>query len=193
VLNNVSNSASDLQCHSGSLPNDRDGTSVMALSLPAMWRGCSGDTRHTLRRKATSRMSCPATRDPRAAIRHTQLTVGEVSLKRATWEPGVRSHTVSITIHKKSSPANSRSEFVRCPPCLVLVRSTACLMSGGHSILDAVGLHARLCPTITPPNAMYGGILDANEVRFAHDEFSTRCGVYCSLAEKCPAVLDGLT
>lgn len=42
--NIVSNASSDLQCHLGSLPKDRDGTSVILLRGPGMCIVVSGDT-----------------------------------------------------------------------------------------------------------------------------------------------------
>ena len=45
VLKRVSNSASFLQFHPGSLPHERDGMSVIELWMPRMWNGVSGDVR----------------------------------------------------------------------------------------------------------------------------------------------------
>ena len=140
-MNSVSNLFSDSQNHLGSLPNDLDRMSMSVLSFPAMWSGVSGDTCHTFRRNASARMSWPATFEPRAANRWTQLTVGELSLNNAMCIPGVMLHTSSITSHRKRRPANSRSEFVRCPPFHVLVLRTACFMSGGHLSRNTVGRH----------------------------------------------------
>ena len=40
----VSSASSDLQCHLGSLPKDRNGTSVILLRFPGMCMVVSGDT-----------------------------------------------------------------------------------------------------------------------------------------------------
>jgi hypothetical protein len=42
-LYNVRKLLSPGQCHFASLPKDRDGTSVMALRCPAMWRVVKGE------------------------------------------------------------------------------------------------------------------------------------------------------
>lgn len=176
LLKRVSKSSSVLQYHLGSLPKDRDGISVSALSFLAMWRGANGDTWRTFNRRANARMSCPDTNDPHAANLQTQLTVGELSLKRAMCVPGVILHTSSITSHRKRSPAISRSEFVRCPSFLEFVLSTACFIWP---------LQAKHCWfarfTVShyySPHPMQGRIRKTNEVRFPHDQFLAWSGVF---------------
>ena len=44
-LNSVSKSESVMQCHSHTLPNDREGMSVMAFSTPGIWTGVIGQVR----------------------------------------------------------------------------------------------------------------------------------------------------
>ena len=78
-LNKVSNSSSDLQCHWASLPNEREGISVIAFFLPGMCKVVSGDTCLCLILNANALNSWSATIDPLAAILLTQLTVGELS------------------------------------------------------------------------------------------------------------------
>ncbi len=56
-LKRVSRSLSDLQCHSRTLPNDRDGISVSAFSTPGMCIDVSGHKRLMLRRSASARTS----------------------------------------------------------------------------------------------------------------------------------------
>jgi hypothetical protein len=82
-LKSVSNSSSVLQNHLLSLPNDRDGISVMAFFFPGMCSGVNGDTCFCFMRRLSARSSWSATLDPFAAILLTQLTVGELSLNSA--------------------------------------------------------------------------------------------------------------
>jgi hypothetical protein len=55
-LNKVSKSSLVLHSHCGSLPNDRDGMSVIEFSSPAMWRGVIGHAPFNLSRSARARM-----------------------------------------------------------------------------------------------------------------------------------------
>jgi hypothetical protein len=151
VLNSFSRSWSLAQSHFGSLPKEREGISVMALRCPAIWSWVKGETCIVLRRSVRARRSCPATRDPFAAIRRTQCTVGALSLNRATWQPGPRLHTVSIMTNSRRSPASSRSKLVRFPRSWLFVRSTSALMSCGHSMRKTVGTHSHLSPMMMPP------------------------------------------
>lgn len=66
-------------------------------------------------------MSWPVTCNPWAARWQIQFTIGKMSLNRVTCVPVVMSHTSSVTSHMRRSPAISRSEFVKYPPCLVFV------------------------------------------------------------------------
>ena len=153
-LNIVSNSMSERQCHLGMDPNDLDGISVMAFWTPAMCNGVSGDVLLILRRRARARISCIAASECLDAIRSTQCTVGELSLKRATCAPSRVSHTDSITSHKRISPAISRSELVMDPFGLAF-EMTSCLMSSGHSSLKTVGGTALFSPTMIPPTPCF--------------------------------------
>ena len=114
-VNSVSKSASVLQAHRGSEPNDREGMSVSALSTPAMWSGVSGEHCRAWRRKASARTRCIATRDCFDAKRWTQCTVGVLSLISATCVLAGVGHTASTTSHRSKRPAILRSEFVMVP------------------------------------------------------------------------------
>ncbi len=149
-LNNVRNSESVLQCHFGFDPNEREGTSVMALSTPKMCNGISGDVFESCRRKAKARINCMATLECFAAKRWTQCTVGLLSLKSATCALATVGQTSSITIHRSKSPAISRSEFVMRPFGFVSETSSV-EVSIGHWIRKTVGGTARFSPMIMPP------------------------------------------
>jgi hypothetical protein len=60
-LKSVNRSDSDWQVHSGTLPNEREGMSVSAFSIPGMCTGVNGHDCLTLRRKASALTSCAAT------------------------------------------------------------------------------------------------------------------------------------
>ncbi len=90
-------------------PKDCEGMSSMALCTPGMWSGVSGE-RRTSWSQSASAWECLA------AILSTQCTIGELSLKSATWAPfRVIS---SMTIQRRRSPASSKSEprHVWCLP-----------------------------------------------------------------------------
>lgn len=125
--------------------------SVIAFFCPAMCKVVRGDTCFCFILKASALSNSPATSDPFAAMRRTQLTVGELSLNKAMCAPGCGLHTSSITSHNSRRPAHSRSEFVNLPPCPLFVRRTSCFMSSGHSSQKTVGTHSCLLPTTTPP------------------------------------------
>jgi hypothetical protein len=108
ALKRVSYSESDVQYHLGSLPNDRDGMSVILFLRPGMCSGVSGETCLSFRRNASTHTSFDATTDPLAAMQHTQCTVGELSLNSATCAPSLKPHTSSITSHSNSRPAISK-------------------------------------------------------------------------------------
>ena len=103
-------SESDLQCHLGSLPQERNGMSVIAFWQPAMCCGVNGDTWVAFKCSARARSNCAATADCLDASRVTQLTVGLLLLNKVTWLPRQSWQTSSITNHKTSRPAISRSE-----------------------------------------------------------------------------------
>ena len=152
MLNNVSNWASVLQCHCGSLPNDRDGMSVSALRPPATWSGVNGDAFTIFNLNARHRSNCIATFELLDASFCTQWTVGVLSLYRPTWQPGLAPslHTSSMTIQSRRSPANSRSEFVM-RPFSFFTETRSSLISWLNGIRKTVGGHGRFSPTMTPP------------------------------------------
>ena len=132
VLNRVSKSLSSSQYHSATLPNDRDGMSVIAFSFPGMWTGVMGHAPLIFSRSANARTNCAATAECRDASLVTQLTVGLLSLNRATRRSRNVPHTVSITNQRNNKPAISRSEFVMEPRGLVK-ETRFCFISSGHS------------------------------------------------------------
>ena len=157
-LNKVSKQSSEVQCQFGSLPNDRDGMSVIRFRSPGICNGVRGDNCFNLSQSANARKSWEATLDPLAAIQRTQCTVGELSLKSATCAPGWKLHTFSMTSHNNSSPAISRSEFVMDPVGFV-AETRACLMSSGHSRRNTVGVHGHPSPMTIPHTPCLGASL----------------------------------
>ena len=140
-----------LQNHFGSEPNDRDGISASALSSPAMCKVVRGETRLRWMRNASARTNCIARTECFAASRCTQWTVGELSLKSATWLCASGWHMSSIISHSIRSPAISRSELVIIPFGFVadtMLRET----SSGHFRRNTVGVTGMFSPTMTPPN-----------------------------------------
>jgi hypothetical protein len=66
-------------------------------------------------RSASALMMCADTIDLRVARHQTHPTVGELLLNNATLFSRRVPHTDSMTSHKRSNPAISRSEFVIVP------------------------------------------------------------------------------
>ena len=149
-MKRLSKSVSVLQYHFGSEPNERDGMSVIAFSMPGMWRGVSGDVLASCRRSASARRSCIATDDCFEAIRVTHETVGWLSLKRATCAPSSSGQMASIASHSNSKPAISKSLFVNVPVGLV-VETIAAVISAGHCIRNTVSGTGLFSPIMTPP------------------------------------------
>lgn len=149
-LKKVSKSFSFLKCHFDSLPNEREGMSVIVFWSPAMWRVVSGQLFCAFIRNASTRSSCSAIRLDRQAIRCTQLTVGLLSLNSATLFSTRHEQTCSIISHKSRRPASSRSELVIFP-LLFLSDMTDAVTSGGHWRRNTVGGHSESSPIITPP------------------------------------------
>ena len=131
-LKSVSSSLSDLQCHLGSDPKEREGISASAFFFPGMCTGVSGQEFETLIRNARARMRWAAILECFDAMRVAQLTVGELSLRIATCRFFRSPPTCSTHSHNSSNPAISRSELVRVP--VGLSKDTTLLdTSGGHS------------------------------------------------------------
>jgi len=103
-----------------------------------------------LKRSAKTRINCSATKLDRDAIRWTQLTVGLLSLKRATLFSVRVPQACSIISHNITRPASSRSEFVMVPFGFDS-EMTLAVMSGGHCKRNTVGLHSESSPMMTPP------------------------------------------
>ena len=101
-----------LQNHFGSLPKEREGISVIEFSSPAMWSGVIGHVPFNFSLSASARMRCADTIEPFVARRRTHPTVGELSLNSATLCSRRSPHTDSMTSHRNSSPAISKSELV---------------------------------------------------------------------------------
>jgi hypothetical protein len=114
-----------------------------------MWSVVIGQIRCKLNHNARTCMSCSATRLEQLAMRCTQLTVGLLSLKRATRFSLSWPHTCSIMSHKMMNPANSRSKFVIFTFGFES-EITSANMSGGHSRQKTVGLHLDNLPIMTP-------------------------------------------
>ena len=139
-----------VQCHAGLLPNDLDGISEMALHFPSICRVVRGQVLLAFMRSASAWTKCSAITDLRDASLVTHATVDELSLKRATHFSCTESQTPSITSHRRSIPAISRSELVMLPVGFANNFMSA-LISGGHSQRNTVGTHVESSPTTTPP------------------------------------------
>ncbi len=127
ALTRVSKLLSVGQNHSATLPNDRDGISVMVFSFPGVLTGLMGHVPLSFILNANARTNCAATRECHDAMCRTQLTVGSLSLKTATRRSLSSPHTSSIT-------KNNRSKLVIFPFGL-LNKTREFLLSDGHSIL----------------------------------------------------------
>ncbi len=86
--------------------------SVIEFSSPAIWSGVMGHVPLSFSRSASALMRCADTIDPRVARHRTHPTVGELSLNSATCFSLRDVHTDSMTSHKRSNPAISKSELV---------------------------------------------------------------------------------
>ena len=86
--------------------------SVIEFSSPAIWSGVMGHVPLSLSRSASALMRCADIIDPRVARCRTHPTVGELLLNNATLFSRRVPHTDSMTSHKRSNPAISRSELV---------------------------------------------------------------------------------
>jgi hypothetical protein len=151
VLNNVSNSASDVQVHVGLLPKEHGGMSAILLCTPSMCNGVNGQVCIVFSRRAKAWTSCSATRDRFDASLVTQLMVGKLSsLNKVTRFSRRLLQMPSITNHSITSPAISKSELVSLP--VGLFRDMmSCFMLSGHSQQNTTGVHAEISPSTTPP------------------------------------------
>jgi hypothetical protein len=112
VLCKGSKSELVLQNHFGSLPKEREGISVIEFSSPAMWSGVIGHVPFNFSLSASARMRCADTIKPRVARRRTHPTVGELSLNSVTLCLRRSPHSNTMTSHRNSSLAISKSELV---------------------------------------------------------------------------------
>ncbi len=149
-LNSDSNSLSVSQRQEGLLPNKRDGTSEIAFLLPAIWMGVRGHARCIFRRNARACMRFSAIFERRDPRRATQPIDGELSLNSAIRFLVSELQIPSMTNHKMSRPAISKSEFEMHPPGLSNV-TIWLRISSGHCHLNTVGIHSESSPTTTPP------------------------------------------
>jgi hypothetical protein len=95
-------------------------------------------------------MRCLAIKDCFKARHVTHPMVGELSLNNVIRFSLRGPHSSSIASHSRSSPANSRSEFVMVP-FKFLSNTTLVLIVSGHCHRKTVGVHAKSSPKITPP------------------------------------------
>ena len=149
-MNRVRKDSSNVQCHAGVLPNDLEGTSEIALSLPSMWSVVKGHVLLFLIQRASACTKCSATSDLREARRFVHPTAGELSLKSATLFSCKGWHTASITNQRMRTPAISKSELVMVPVWFENNR-TLVVTSFGHSQRKTVGMHCDVSPITTPP------------------------------------------
>jgi hypothetical protein len=112
-LYKVSKSLLVLQNHFGLLPNEREGIYVIEFSSPGIWSEVIGHVPCNFSLSASARMRCADTIKPRVAKRRTHPTVGELSLNSATLCSRRSPHTDSMTSHRNSSPAISKSELCK--------------------------------------------------------------------------------
>ena len=112
MLYKVSKSLLVLQNHFGLLPNEREGIYVIEFSSPGIWSEVIGHVPCNFSLSASARMRCADTIEPRVAKRRTHPTVGELSLNSVTLCLWRSPHTDSMTSHRNSSPAISKSELV---------------------------------------------------------------------------------
>ncbi len=149
-MNNVSNSASDVQVHLGLLPKERDGMSAILLRTPSMCNCVNGQVCIVLSRRAKVWTSCSATKGRLDASLVTQLMVGKLSLSKVTHFSRRLLQMPSITNNSITSPAISKSELVSLP--VGLFRDMmSCFMLSGHSQQNTTGVHAEISPSTTPP------------------------------------------
>jgi hypothetical protein len=110
-LNRVSKSLSVSQCQEGLLPNEQDGTSEIAFLLPAIWMGVRGHVRCIFRCNARACMRFSAIYERRDPRRATQPIDGELLPNSVIRFLVSDSQIPSMTNHKMSRPAISKSEF----------------------------------------------------------------------------------
>ncbi len=128
-----------VQCHSGTLPNDREGISVSAFSMPGICTGVIGHDCLMFSCSTSARTSWAATRDFLEAILVVQLTDGELSPNNATCLWASVGATPSRHSHRRSSPVGFSKETISLE------------ISGGHCSRKMVGGSSESSPMTTPP------------------------------------------
>jgi hypothetical protein len=149
-LKRVSKSLSVSHLQAGLLPNERDGTSVIALRSPAIWMGVRGHALCNFRCKAKACIKFSATLEHRDPRRATQPIDGELSPNSTIRFSASEPHMPSMTSHRSRRPAISKSELLMVPTGLSN-DTTWVRTSSGHCQRTTVGTNPDSSPTTTPP------------------------------------------
>ena len=118
--------------------NERDATSAISFSSPAIETESSGDAFRALCLIARARRSLPATMECFDAKRFAHETVGVLSQYIATCEYCRSVTKYSNTNQCSTKPANSKSEFV-ISPVGFLSETSRFLISSGKLTLHTTG------------------------------------------------------
>jgi hypothetical protein len=111
LLKNVSNLGSVLKCHWGTLPNERDGISIIAFFSPLICCGVNGQHLFAFSLSARACIKCTAVIDWCNASLSTHSAVGELSLNNGTRFSTRGPQTCSMMTNSISYPAISRSKY----------------------------------------------------------------------------------
>ena len=150
----VRNSLSFLQCHLAFPPNEREGMSDISFSSPEICIGISGEALATLSRTANIRSIAAAVIECAEVIFVSHEIVGELSLRSPMCLFSSEGSTCSITSHRSSPPAHSKSEFVIFPSGFAC-DITRARTSSGHSSRKTVGMISSFSPTTMPPTPSF--------------------------------------
>ena len=140
----------DLQCHTGLLPNDREGMSAIAMLFPATCIDVNGQALCCFTRRANAWMRCSATIERLDASFVVQLIDGELSFSNVICISSRGPQTSSMVSQRRIIPAISRSEFVMCPPGLFSVFMSL-VTSSVHCHQKIVGMQCNSSPMTTLP------------------------------------------
>ncbi len=150
-LKKVHESLFDLKCHWGTLPNKRDGMSVMVFSIPLMCCGISRQQHSFLRQRASAATKFTVTIEWHDARQVTQLMVGVLLLNRAMFA-SVKLHTISsMTIWSLILPFQYQSLWSSRSDCCRILRCQWCplaievkpLLRGTHYFLPLLLLQSQ--------------------------------------------------
>ena len=141
---------SDLQCHAGLLPKDREGMSAIAMRFPAMCIGVNGQAFCCFARRAIAWTRCSATVEHFEASFIAHPIVGELSLNRVRYFSSRGPQTFSMVSHRRTKRAIFKSEFIMHPSGMVAVLMYL-VMSGGHFHRKIVGTQGDSSPITAPP------------------------------------------